>query len=155
MKKARFWGIGLILLLLWGPGVGRAADDFRTWPKQIYLTLQPEVPLQTPLPWGPGRKIVNIRIDTRRLSGQSWRLWIAPRANLEATPSSLPAQVIHWEGRTPFQNGTLLPNQRVLAGQGPIRGQLVEGNLIFWARGDAPAAGHFPIQLDFILETLP
>ena len=52
-------------------------------------------------------------------------------------------------------SGTAIPDQRVLAGQGVVDGRLVQTSLVFWAQGRVPTAGVFPVQFDFILETLP
>jgi hypothetical protein len=151
MKIRKLWGGGLILLLLWGPGGAGAGDLMQVWPLQIDIALLPPEASQAGLTWGTLQSKVNINLDTRLMGGQTWRLWLIPRSR----PARLPVQVIRWEGKTPMVNGTAAPDQRVLAGQGPIDGRPVSASLVFWAQGDPPSAGNFPVQFDFILETLP
>lgn len=151
MKIRNLWGGGLILLLLWGAGGAGAGDLMQVWPLQIEIALLPQEASQAGLTWGTLQSKVNINLDTSLMGGQTWRLWLIPRS----IPARLPVQVIRWEGRTPMVNGTASPDQRVLAGQGPIDGRLVSASLVFWAQGTPPSAGTFPVQFDFILETLP
>lgn len=141
-------------LLLGGLFLGLApawADELKTWPAQIELTLAPEVSQRTGLPWDFTAATVNVRIKTKQLTGTTWRLWVAPRGE----HSQFPVEVIGWAGQPPFVNGAAARDLRVLAGQGPIDGHEVNGNLTFSALGNAPEVGIFIVPLQFILETLP
>jgi hypothetical protein len=120
----------------------------------INLNLRPEIAARTGMPWMASTNYINVRIDTRSLRGNVWRLWLEPRGLSGGNPSVTP-QMISWQARTPFVNGTLLPQQRVLAGQGPIDGRVVQDNIVFFAQGDATSAGTFNLPLEFILEVLP
>jgi hypothetical protein len=120
----------------------------------IEVNLQPELPSAVELPWAAKGNYVTVRIDTRLLRGTSWRLWIAPRGQSGGNPGITP-QMVRWEARAPFVNGSLLPQQRALAGQGPIDGRVLQDNFIFFARGDAQSSGSFTLPVDFILEVLP
>lgn len=153
MKTKKLWGGGLILLLLllWGPGGVGGSDIMQVWPPQIEISLLPPEATQVGLTWGTLQSKININLDTRLMGGKAWRLWLIPRNR----PVTLPVQVIRWEGRPPMISGTASPDQRVLAGQGVIDGRVVQASLVFWAQGKAPMAGTFPVQFDFILETLP
>jgi hypothetical protein len=151
MKTGTLWGSALILLLLGSPGGAAARDLLEVWPVQIEISLLPPEASKVALTWGTLQSKVNINIDTRLMGGKTWRLWLIPRSR----PANLPVQVIRWEGRPPMISGTASPDQRVLAGQGVIDGRLVQTSLIFWAQGRTPTAGIFPVQFDFILETLP
>jgi hypothetical protein len=144
--------LGLFLLVMLGGASGSgAAEILEVWPRQIEIALlSPEVQ-QAGLTWGSLQSKINININTRLLGGQTWRLWLIPRSR----PANVPVQVIRWQGLPPMISGIASPDQRVLAGQGIIDGRLVQTSLVFWAQGETPSAGKFPVQFDFILETLP
>ena len=120
----------------------------------IEVNLQPERPGRVEWPWASKGNYVTVRIDTRLLRGVSWRLWLAPRGLSGGNPGVTP-QMVRWEARAPFVNGSLLPQQRVLAGQGPIDGRVLQENFFFFARGEAQSAGDQTLPVDFILEVLP
>jgi hypothetical protein len=151
MNTGRLWGGTLILLLLWSPGVAGARDLMEVWPLQIEVSILPPEAQQADLTWGSLQSKINLNIDTSQIGGKTWRLWLIPRSR----PANLPVEVIRWEGRPPMISGTAAADQRVLAGQGVIDGRLVQTSLVFWAQGRVPTAGVFPVQFDFILETLP
>jgi len=155
MSTSRRRRLGLLLLPFLALTLGLSQDSvLQLSVDSIEVSLQPEVASRMGAPWMASSNYVNVRIDTRSLRGRSWRLWIAPRGLSGGNPAVTP-QVIRWEVRTPFVNGTLLPQQRVLAGQGALDGRVVQDNFVFFARGDATAAGIFTLPLEFILEVVP
>jgi len=141
----------LIPFILWGAGECLGGEILQVWPRQTQVKVKTSEPVLAGVPWAWSRDTLNIRFETKGLSGQAWRLWLSPHY----TSSKVSPQVIRWEARPPLVSGRLAPNQRVLAGQGPIDGRPVVGNLVLWAEGEVPGAGIFPIQLEVILETLP
>jgi hypothetical protein len=154
MRTWRRRRLGLLLLPFLALTLGLAQDSvLQLSVDTIEVNLQHEVASGVAAPWMAGSNYVNVRIDTRSLRGRAWRLWIAPRGLSGGNPT-VPPQMIRWEVRTPFVNGTLLPQQRVLAGQGAIDGRVVQDNFIFFAKGEAVAAGIFTLPLEFILEVV-
>ena len=155
MRTSRHRRLGLLLLPFLVVALGLSpVSVLQLSVDSIEVNLQPEVASGVGAPWMASSNYVNVRIDTRSLRGRAWRLWIAPRGMSGGNPA-VPPQVIRWEVRTPFVNGTLLPQQRVLAGQGAVDGRVVQDNFIFFARGEATAAGIFTLPLEFILEVVP
>jgi hypothetical protein len=155
MRTSRRRRLGLLLLPFLVLTLGLSKDSvLQLSLDTIEVNLQPEVASRVAAPWMASSNYVNVRIDTRSLRGRAWRLWLSPRGLSGGNPT-VPPQMIRWEVRTPFVNGTLLPQQRVLAGQGAIDGRVVQDNFIFFARGDATAAGIFTLPLEFILEVVP
>ncbi len=145
----------LILLLPCLLGLlGLTPDSLQISVDTIHLTHQHEAARRIGMPWMADSNYVNVRIDTRGLRGNAWRLWIQPRGLSGGNPA-VPPQCISWEARTPFVNGTLQPQQRVLIGQGPIDGRVAQDNIIFFSRGQVNAAGVYNLPLEFILEVIP
>ncbi|MBM4302050.1 MAG: hypothetical protein FJ121_11120 [Deltaproteobacteria bacterium] len=154
MRTSRRRRLGLLLLPFLVLALGFSKESaLQLSVDTIEVNLQPEVASRVGAPWMASSNYVSVRIDTRSLRGRAWRLWIAPRGLSGGNPT-VPPQVIRWEVRTPFVNGTLLPQQRVLAGQGAVDGQVVQDNFIFFARGEATGAGIFTLPLEFILEVV-
>jgi hypothetical protein len=155
MSPFRWPRFGLLLVPCLALALGFSRDAaLQLSVDAIEVNLQPEIASRAGVPWMASGNYVNVRIDTRALRGRAWRLWIAPRGLSGGNPA-VPPQVLRWEVRTPFVNGTLLPQQRVLAGQGAIDGRVVQDNFVFFARGDATAAGIYTLPLEFILEVVP
>jgi hypothetical protein len=151
MNTGKFLGGALIVLLFWCSEAAGAPNLLEIWPRQIEVEVLPLEAQQLGISRGSFQSTINLSIDTRQLGGQTWRLWIIPRGR----PANTPVELLHWEGRPPMINGTAAPDQRVLAGQGAVDGRLVQTRLVFWAQGEVPQAGFFPVHFDFILERLP
>jgi hypothetical protein len=151
MSTGTLWKGAFILLLLWNPTPGWARNLLEIWPRQIQVEVLTPEAQQLGLSRGGMQSTINFAIDTRQVGGQTWRLWLIPRSR----PANTPVEIIRWEGRPPMISGTAAPDQRVLAGQGAVDGRVVQTSLVFWAQGNVPRAGFFPVQFEFILERLP
>jgi hypothetical protein len=169
MKSRLRWNKGLIIFLVWAGGLayagglghargvgGQPGGVLEIWPWQAELELhQPQAgqagPQVGPLLWGRDRETLHIRIHTRGLSGRLWKLWALPHPG----PAGNLVQVIHYEGQPPLMSGRLQPNQRTLVGHGHLDGRPVAADLMLWAQGHLKGGDRAPIQVEFILETLP
>jgi hypothetical protein len=98
---------------------------------------------------------LQIRIDTRLLRGSRWRVSLELVLPLESAGKMFRAQALSWTAQPPFVSSNLLPNQRVVVGEGPIDGRTVEGRLVWRAGGGIPSAQRFTGRVMVILEELP
>jgi hypothetical protein len=98
---------------------------------------------------------LQIRIDTRLLRGTRWRVSLELVHPLESAGKRFRPESLSWIAQPPFISRNLLPNQRVMIGEGPIDGRIVEGRLVWRAGGGIPSAEMFRGRLMVILEELP
>ena len=150
--------LGLLLLMMglmvW-PGAGLTCDKIQFSVEQLEVGLQPEKIDRAEWGWHAQTSRVTVRVDTSQLSGRTWRLWAQLRPVSPAQQNLIPASAVKWETQPPFISGSLTHTGRVLVGEGPVTGQVVQGQLAFWARGEAKAAGIYSFPVEFILEVLP
>jgi len=106
---------------------------------------------------GPARaeQDLIIRFETAGMQGSTWRLWLEMVAPPQSQEGTLPLELLTWQARRPFISGTLLPNERVLVGEGPIDGRPVSGRLIWSVQGQPPRPGSYIGRLQLILEEWP
>jgi hypothetical protein len=98
---------------------------------------------------------LQIKIDTRLLQGNRWKLSIQLVAPPESFGKTFRPEALSWTARSPFISRNLLPNQKVMIGEGPINGRVVEGRLIWRAGDGAPLAGDYRGRIMLILEEIP
>jgi hypothetical protein len=99
---------------------------------------------------------LQIRIQTDLLQGSKWRLWIEMVTPPESFGQAYSPEALSWTARPPFISRSMLPDQKVLVGEGPIDGRRVEGRLVWHATKSAPPApGAFRGRMVFTLEELP
>ncbi len=98
---------------------------------------------------------LQIQIKTGLLKGSRWRLWIKTVVPPHAFGKRFEPEALSWTARPPFISRSLLPNTKVLVGQGPIDGRTVKGRLIWRAGKGALAAGTFKGRVMLMLEECP
>jgi len=98
---------------------------------------------------------LQIRIETRSLHGSRWRLWIKMVVPPESFGKRFRPEALSWRARPPFISGSLLSNEKVLVGEGPIDGRRVEGRLVWQAREGPSTAGEYKGRIMLILEEWP
>ena len=98
---------------------------------------------------------LQIRIDTRLLQGSRWQLSIQLVTPPESFGKTFRPEVLSWTARPPFISRNLLPNQKVIIGEGPINGRVVEGRLVWRAGDGALSAGDYRGRIMLILEEIP
>jgi hypothetical protein len=98
---------------------------------------------------------LQIRIDTRLLQGSRWQLSIQLVTPPESFGKTFRPEVLSWTARPPFISRNLLPNQKVIIGEGPINGRVFEGRLIWRAGDGALSAGDYRGRIMLILEEIP
>jgi hypothetical protein len=127
------------------------AKQLEVFPNAITLELKPVDFDQVESTQG----FLQIRIDTKLLRGSRWRLSLELVLPLESAGRTFRAQALSWTAQPPFVSRNLLPNQRVIVGEGPIDGRMVEGRLVWRAGGGIPSAEMFRGRVMVILEELP
>lgn len=127
------------------------AKQLEVFPSAITLELKPTDFDQAESTQG----FLQIRIDTRLLRGSRWRVSLELVLPLESAGRTFKAQAVSWTAQPPFVSRNLLPNQRVIVGEGPIDGRTVEGRLVWRAGGGIPSAEQFRGRVMVILEELP
>jgi hypothetical protein len=127
------------------------AKQLEVFPSAITLELKPTDFDQVESTQG----FLQIRIDTRLLRGSRWRVSLELVLPLESAGRTFKAQALSWTAQPPFVSRNLLPNQRVIVGEGPIDGRTVEGRLVWRAGGGIPSAEQFRGRVMVILEELP
>lgn len=98
---------------------------------------------------------LQIRIDTGLLQGSKWRLSVEVTVPPESFGKTFRPEVLSWTARPPFISRNLLPNQKVIIGEGPINGRVVEGRLIWRAGDGALSAGDYRGRIMLMLEEIP
>jgi len=98
---------------------------------------------------------LQIRIDTSLLKGSKWLLSIQLVTPIESAGQSFSPQALSWTARPPFISRALLPNAKVVVGEGPIDGRIVEGRLVWRAAEGTLSAGEYRGRIMFILEEIP
>jgi hypothetical protein len=127
------------------------AKQLEVFPSAITLELKPTDFDQVESTQG----FLQIRIDTTLLRGSRWRVSLELVLPLESAGRTFKAQTLSWTAQPPFVSRNLLPNQRVIVGEGPIDGRTVEGRLVWRAGGGIPSAEQFRGRVMVILEELP
>lgn len=140
----------LLLVLVAFPfyAVGQTLELF---PRTMRLEIRP-VGLDT---FESSEDFLQIRIETRSLRGSRWRLWIQMIVPPESFGKRFRPEALCWIARPPFISGTLLSNEKMLVGEGPIDGRTVEGRLVWQARAEPPTAGEYRGRVLLILEEWP
>ena len=127
------------------------AKQLEVFPNTISLELRPLDFDQVESTQG----FLQIRIDTRLLRGSRWRVSLELVLPLESAGRTFRAEALSWTAQPPFVSRHLLPNQRVIVGEGPIDGRTVEGRLVWRAGGGGSSAEMFRGRVMVILEELP
>lgn len=127
------------------------AKQLEVFPNTITLELKPVGFDQVESTQG----FLQIRIDTRLLRGSRWRVSLELVLPLESAGKRFRPESLSWTAQPPFVSRNLLPNQRVIVGEGPIDGRMVEGRLVWRAGGGVPSAEMFRGRVMVILEELP
>jgi len=98
---------------------------------------------------------LQISIDTALLQGSKWRLSVEVTFPPQSFGKTFRPESLSWTARPPFISRNLLPNQKVIIGEGTINGRVVEGRLVWRAGDGALAAGDYRGRIILILEEIP